>query len=189
VVNQIAAKSDGFDIDWTGGRVSSRKVVDVRGIHGDRSSGLKIQAKVLCFAMHPSISHKHCFLKRNTEVDVFADFYACAEYGQVDEFAVSKFGFSEAEPLYLETPEALSAWFKEDFLKYPHIAEANALIQSAGYHDILDLTLQPCAFTTTQDSMPLVEERDNYLSVAGCNGMAAKCCQVLMSSLIDERGF
>lgn len=188
VVERIVFEKEALQIDWNGGRIVSRNVIDLRGIHTAAHAALKVQAKVLFFVTHAGSGHKHCLVKCHTTAKAFADVYGCVQLAQVDDWALSKFGFSEAAPLYLESAGMLRAWFQRDYLDYPHRAEAVALIHDLVGDEIQSIAIQPCAFTVTGDGKPLVAQRDRYLSVSGCNGMAAKCCQALMASVLEECG-
>lgn len=189
VVHDVSPVAGRFEIGWNGGALQCRKVIDARGIHSFRSERLKVQAKVVMQVEHAPSGHRHCFVKRHTGVPVFADFYACAEFGNTEPLALSKFGVSESKPLWLDSADDVRDWFTHAYLNYPHLSQLIELVRGVGLADIASMTLRPCAFTVTEDGMPLVTERANYLGLSGCNGMAAKCCQALVQALIGERGF
>jgi glycine/D-amino acid oxidase-like deaminating enzyme len=189
VVSEVAAIGAGYRLWGLDRPILAHKVIDTRGIHMAHGHGLRVQGKILLFAIHDAPQDSHCFVKTGIGSDVFKDLYACATVGYDEHRAISKFGFSERQPVYLDTDEALSHWFQGGYRDYPHLAEAKALIEAAGYDQVHRYFVRPCAFATTDNARPQVRLDDGYLSVGGCNGMAAKCSQALMASILDDYGF
>lgn len=192
VVTEVTPGDGGYAIHGLAAPLAARKIIDTRGIHAAQRAGMRVQAKVLVYARHARQHARHCFVKTRIDSGRFKDMYACATGGEgqgIGERTITKFGFSERFPIYLDGDAAIAQWFTAGYRRYPYLDEALMQARRAGYADLHDIAVRPCAFTVTADGRPQVALQDGYLSVAGCNGMAAKCSQALMADILHQHGF
>jgi glycine/D-amino acid oxidase-like deaminating enzyme len=189
VVERVDPVSGGYRISVPAQPFDCRKVMDTRGVHAPADAGVRVQAKILLFFTHERGPERHCFLKTGADSSPFRDVYACVDIGRANGRSLSKFGFSERRPVFLEPGDAVTHWFRTGYRDYPHLDEALEQVGAAGLGRAHDVVVRPCAFTVTEDARPRVRIDGDRLTLGGCNGMAAKCCQALVSRVLEDHGF
>jgi glycine/D-amino acid oxidase-like deaminating enzyme len=191
-VTCIARTRGGFRVTTEHGSVETPRVVDTRGLYCDALDVGKLSAlgKIFLFtrgARHPE-ARSFAFIDQQPESDAFRDVYGvyrCA--ATVD--PVSRFGFSERFPVRLRSREEIGAWFRGGFRDYPHLAEAKDWLSRFHGGSVSISELKPCAFTVTADARPWIVMDEGLLTISGCNGAAAKCCQALVEDALSTAGF
>jgi len=189
VVRHVHDASDEWHVETSDGPVRARALVDARGLHsGQVERGrLGIVGKVFFFTESPACGDdSFCFIAETPDSAEFVDVYGFVGYSERNGRRVSKFGFSERAPLRLKERAEVSHWFAQGYELYPNSTAALKWLRAFedGAHQIL--RMKPCAFTTTPDRRPRVEIERRRLSIAGCNGAAAKCCQALVARALER---
>ena len=100
--------------------------------------------------------------------------------------AASKFGFTECDPVLLNGPGEMSEWFQTGYGRYPYLEAARALLDKFYAGSPYQAVIRPCAFVMTPDRRPAMIFEERYAAIAGCNGMAAKCCQALAEDFLGQ---
>lgn len=198
VVERVDRAAGGFRLTTSAGEITGRRVVDARGLYGaadtrgvlPRAGGVEIVGKVFVEAVltDPRASEAFCFLDFVGQEPHFREVYGfvgeAAGYGP----GRAKFGFAETQPVRLESAAEVQAWFSGGFSRYPYRQEAVDWLLR--FDPRLRITgLRPCAFSGTDDGRPRFGWREGVLSITGCNGAAAKCCQALAQAILREAGW
>lgn len=191
-VTRIERARGGFRVTSDRGVLEARRVVDTRGLYCDALDvgKLRVVGKVFVFTRgtrRPDGS-SFAFLDQAPQSDAFRDVYGVYRYTAATQ-PVSRFGFSERSPIPLRSHDEIGAWFRGGFRDYPYLAEAKEWL--ARFHDggVIISDLKPCAFTTTADARPSITSEDGLLTISGCNGAVAKCCQALVENALSTAGF
>jgi glycine/D-amino acid oxidase-like deaminating enzyme len=160
---------------------TAARVLHASGFHAAETlTGLQVVGKVLLFARRPhaAAGPKECFVDTQPGTVAFSDVYGFCDYRWVPQGAVTKLGFSEVQPVLLE-PSQIPGWFSGGWRRHPLLADMLAWVRD--WHPGFDPQFQahPCAFSVTHDGRPALWRSGAQYWLAGCNGMAAKCCQAL----------
>ena len=97
---------------------------------------------------------------------------------------ISKFGFSEREPVTLNSDQEIAAWFQTTYLHHPHLEGAMKAVKQYYEKAATQIDVKPCAFVVTADKRPIICMEEDHVTITGCNGMAAKCCQALAEEVV-----
>jgi hypothetical protein len=183
---------DGSAIIHTGeGDFCSRRIVDARGAlfqQSDRKIKAEVIGKILLYAESDvyGTDETFCFIDTQCQPDIFSDMYGIWKYRRGQGTVTSKFGFTEHTPILLDGPDAIAAWFQTDYCRYPYLEAAKAILHKLYSGTAYKVTVKPCAFVVTPDKRPSMIFEPQYGAVTGCNGMAAKCCQALAESFVNQ---
>ena len=186
VVHAVHQLADGCEVETDRGRYTAHTVLHASGFHAAADiDTLRIAAKVVLFASRPEADRgpTECFVDASPGAPAFSDVYGFCDYRTGADGIVSKFGFSEAAPILLE-PGQVAEWFTGGYMQHPLLAEMRSWVRSwnAGFSKACDV--KPCAFTITPNRRPGLWKTGSQVWLAGCNGMAAKCCQALARSAV-----
>ena len=186
VAREARQTQAGCEVQTDLGPITGRRVIHASGFHAARAvDELQVVGKVLLFANRPArqAGPVECFLDARTGDPQFADVYGFCDYRRTPEVAYTKFGFSESEPVQLE-PAEIADWFQQAYLSHPLLQRMQAWVHHwhGGFAPTLDV--EPCAYTVTADRRPGLWQSGPEYWFAGCNGMAAKCCQALARSAV-----
>lgn len=181
VVQSVRQLARGCEVETDRGRFTARRVLHASGFHAAADiDALRIAGKVVLFATRTEADSGpvECFVDGSPGTTAFSDVYGFCDYRLGPNGSVSKFGFSEASMILLE-PGQISEWFTGGYLDHPLLAEMRSWVQewSAGYLKVGDV--KPCAFAITPNKRPGLWSAESQYWLAGCNGMAAKCCQAV----------
>lgn len=187
IVHSINRRSNGFHVQTHDACIKATHVVDARGIHSpDIADQLSVVGKICLFTRSPTqtASAPYCFIDTSINSTHFRDVYGFYRYRHHAGTATSKFGFSECLPIRLQTNIEVVEWFRGAYLQHPLLAEARDWINHF-FNDATTITdIKPCAFTVTLDGKPHITLNNGLLTVTGCNGMVAKCCQALAQDAV-----
>lgn len=185
-VHNIRRNQSGFEVCTRETVIRAKHVVDARGCHQPNLPGAEsaVVGKVTIFVESGSSSaqlHPFCFLAIEESASL-RDVYGFHQYRIANGRVISKFGFSEREPVRLPRHQ-VSDWFRGAYCAHPALDAARAWIGN-----FLDCawtsTIKPCAFVSTATGRPHIRYEEGLLSITGCNGMAAKCCQALAEDAV-----
>ncbi|HEX7288654.1 MAG TPA: FAD-binding oxidoreductase [Candidatus Angelobacter sp.] len=189
IVQETRWKDGKAVIGTTAGEIHSKRIVDARGMHFDgEAAGLEttVVGKILLYvelaAQRPV--PPYCFVDSSCRSDQFEDVYGIACYKASGDRLVSKFGFSEREPVRLRSAEEIAAWFQSGYRCYPYLSQAKELLKNFCGDKAAQVHAKPCAFVTTSDRRPIISLDEHLCTITGCNGMAAKCCQALAQKVV-----
>ena len=191
VVRSIGWKNGNALISTSAGEFECRQVVDARGVMF-QDSGVNVEAevvgKILLYAESQSanVSEPFCFVDSDCGAEEFQDIYGIWSYKVRDGRAVSKFGFSERNPVRLRNADQINAWFQVGYQQYPYLEAAKSLVDRIRSERKYQVHVKPCAFVVTADRRPAFLFEEQHAVVTGCNGMAAKCCQALAEDLVSK---
>ena len=176
-------------IATTAGDFQARHVVDAKGIFSRSDaerSGLTVVGKFLLYVAshHEEPAEPFCFVDSRNSTAAFEDMYGIVDYKTADGHVISKFGFSEREPIHLSTAEDIAAWFQTGYLTHPLMQNALESLQRYFRRKISHTYTRPCAFVTTANKRPVMLMDERHCVITGCNGMAAKCCQALAEQFV-----
>lgn len=168
------------------GTFTSARVLHASGFHAAQGAdGLQVAGKVVLFARRPhaAAGPTECFVDTRPGTPAFSDVYGFCDYRRVADDAITKLGFSETEPVLLE-PSQVPAWFNGGYRQHPLLADMQAWAREwhSGFGP--EFQIQPCAFALTPNRRPGLWQSGSQYWLAGCNGMAAKCCQALARSAL-----
>ncbi len=163
------------------GTFTAARVLHASGFHAAQAlAGLQVVGKVLIFVRRPHAvaGPKECFVDTQPGTAAFSDVYGFCDYRRVPQGAVTKLGFSEVRPVLLE-PSQVPGWFRGGWQRHPLLADMLTWLRDwyPGFDP--QFQAQPCAFSITHDGRPALWRSGAQYWLAGCNGMAAKCCQAL----------
>jgi hypothetical protein len=192
IVQQITSSASGCTLTTTAGPIQARRVLEARGIHFDPDTappGLKVVGKIVLYAESEinETCSPYCFVDSSIRSNEFDDVYGIVHYKSCGSKLISKFGFSERQPVTLESAEEIAEWFQTDYQNYPYISQAAELVRtrfSSPHSRIIDA--KPCAFVHTANGRPVISMDEHRCVIAGCNGMAAKCCQALAEEALTR---
>lgn len=186
-VQDIERSQGCFKLRTRDAEIMARYVVDARGFHQPNLSGddSTIVGKTAIFVEVDSSPDRQlqpfCFIAAEEGRDL-RDVYGFHQYRVTSGKVISKFGVSEREPVRL-TPYQVSDWFRGGYRAHPVL---DATLTWIG--NFLDCpwtsTIKPCAFVSTASGRPQVRYEKGLLTIKGCNGMAAKCCQALAEDVV-----
>lgn len=179
IVQHIEKQPHGFKLRTRDTIIQTTYVVDARGFY---SPDCSVVGKIAIFTESPKKTaiHPYCFIDANIHSTTIRDVYGFYHYLQHHNKLISKFGFSESNPIRLQHAADISHWFHGGYQQHPLLSEANDWIRNFLNDDSTEITdIKPCAFTITNDGRPNITFEDGLLTLSGCNGMAAKCCQAL----------
>jgi hypothetical protein len=172
-------------VTTTAGSIQAKRVLEAKGIHFDPEiapPSLKVVGKVVLYAESEinETCSPYCFVDASIRSHEFEDGYGIVHYKICGSKLISKFGFSEYQPVTLESAEEIAEWFQSDYQNYPYMSQAAELVRTrfASPHSCI-IDAKPCAFVRTDDGRPVISVDESRCVIAGCNGMAAKCCQAL----------
>ena len=182
-VNQTAG---GCEVETDQGSFTGNRILHASGFHTAASiDTLQVAAKVVLFARRPRVESgpAECFIDARPGKAIFSDVYGFCDYKRDAESALTKFGFSEAQPILLQSQQ-IPDWFNGGYLQHPLLADMQEWIHQwyGGFTE--ELRIQPCAFSITPDRRPGLWQHGSQYWLAGCNGMAAKCCQAVARSAL-----
>jgi glycine/D-amino acid oxidase-like deaminating enzyme len=194
VVDTVRRIGTRYAVSYGGGQLECERVVSASGFHANTAHlHTRIHAKVLAYVQRVAgaVERPFCFVDYSAADNDFADVYGICNYRLCDGRVVSKFGFSDVVPIILPR-EGIAAWFAGDYARHPALGSLHDWIrrfgQRAGVGFAPTLRVRPCAFVTTTSGRPVVGIDGGHIQVAGCNGMAAKCCQALARSVLVTLG-
>jgi glycine/D-amino acid oxidase-like deaminating enzyme len=184
IVQETRWKSGKAVIRTTAGEIHAKRIVDARGVHLDREAArfeTAVVGKILLYVeLAPQqTGPPYCFVDSSCCSNQFEDVYGIARYKASGDRLVSKFGFSEREPVRLSNANEIAAWFQTGYRSYPYLAGAKELLKRFCCDKAANAYAKPCAFVTTFDKRPIISLDEHHCTITGCNGMAAKCCQAL----------
>jgi hypothetical protein len=190
-VSGLRRHDGGAVIGSSAGEFEARRVVDARGIHfqeGDARIEAEVIAKVLIYAESDGEDPEgpFCFVDSQCDPEIFHDMYGFWNYRPSPGRMVSKFGFTEKTPVTLRGPEQIAAWFQNDYRGYPYLERGLAAVRRLYGERPYTVCIKPCAFVATPGKRPAFMLERNYGVIAGCNGMAAKCCQTLAEMFVSQ---
>lgn len=190
-VTEVTASDDGYRVRWNEGEVTSRQVVDARGMYGAGASGdVAVVGKVFVYVTSDmeEVPSPFCFIDW-TGTPAFSNVYGCVGYQVSAGQVTSKFGFTDRDPQRLESPEAIASWFEKGYLTHPRLQEALDCVSAFGLRDGRVVHFRPCAFSVTVDGRPRLRREGGRIVITGCNGAAAKCCQVIAAQALSALPF
>jgi glycine/D-amino acid oxidase-like deaminating enzyme len=185
IVQETRWKGGKAIMSTTAGEIHAKRIVEARGVHLDRETARLETAVVGKLVLYLESDHHHqtstpyCFVDSSCCSDQFEDVYGITHYRAAGDRAVSKFGFSEREPVRLSSAAEIAAWFQAGYRSYPYLAHATELLKRFCCANGAHMYTKPCAFVTTSDGRPIISWDEHHCTITGCNGMAAKCCQAL----------
>lgn len=182
-VRQIA---NGCEVETDLGLFTAKRVLHACGFHTAAAiDTLQVVGKVVLFARRPRAESGpvECFIDTDPGTPVFSDIYGFCDYRHDGEAAVSKFGFSEVKPILLE-PTQISTWFIDGYRQHPLLTDMQAWVREWHASFTQECHVEPCAFTVTPNRRPGLWKSGSQYWLAGCNGMAAKCCQAVARSAV-----
>ena len=183
VVRSMCWKDGKAAINTSTGEIQAKRVIEARGIHTPQA---QVTGKILLYVETASgqLRYPFCFVDRQCSTEIFEDAYGIVDYRTSGNNLVSKFGFSERQPVRLNTAEEIAAWFQTDYQSHPHISEAMQLSRRFFAEEVARVYAKPCAFVITADQRPIITLAEHHGAITGCNGMAAKCCQSLAEKMV-----
>jgi glycine/D-amino acid oxidase-like deaminating enzyme len=194
VVQSVSRVGGRYIVRFGERELECERVVTAAGIHAAGWEGQTyIRAKVLAYVDWPAMSNHapYCMIEHAPGEPALADVYGVCDYSHVKGNLESKFGFSEVQPLVMQR-ECIAAWFQRDYLQHPALPALRHWVERFGAQlgrgTPTRWRFHPCAFVTTANGRPLLRIEGGHLQIAGCNGMAAKCCQGLARSALAAFG-
>jgi len=190
VVQNIKWDAGNAIVSTTAGEICSKRIVNARGVYFDHEgmpADVEVVGKILVYleSEHHQRGSPYCLIDSSGCTDLFEDVYGIVQYKASGNHWVSKFGFSERHPVTLGSTAEIAAWFQADYHSHPYVAYAKELWKTLFSDEVVHAYARPCAFVVTSDRRPILSVDDHHCSIAGCNGMAAKCCQALAEKLIQ----
>ncbi len=176
-------------ITSSAGEIYAKRVVDARGVFFQRKvPDATVVGKVMLYATscRKNAGEPFCFVDSRWQSEAFEDVYGIVDYMTAGDCVTSKFGFSEREPVKLNSDQEISAWFQAAYLRHPHLADAKKAAQQYFERTVTQIDIKPCAFVTTASKRPIIEMEEHHVTITGCNGMAAKCCQALAEEVVHN---
>ena len=176
-------------ITSSAGEFCAKRVVDARGVFLQRErtrADALVVGKIMLYAASSSknAGEPFCFLDSQWQNEVFEDIYGIVDYKIAGNSVISKFGFSEREPVTLNSDEEIAAWFQTTYLHHPHLEGAMKAVKQYYEKAATQIDVKPCAFVVTADKRPIICMEEDHVTITGCNGMAAKCCQALAEEVV-----
>jgi glycine/D-amino acid oxidase-like deaminating enzyme len=188
IVRRICRVGRRHAIDCSNGSLVARSVVDARGLYGTGGAGrCRLLGKVFLLFEGEGELEPRCFIDMLSD-DVFDNVYGFVSYRRHRRSVLSKFGFTERCPVVLRNHADVEEWFEGGYHRYPYLRAA--LDRVAGYTRRTQtfVRMKPCAFAATPDGRPIIASNDGVITVSGCNGMAARCCQAIAEQAISALG-
>src|SRR5205807_188257 len=134
-----------------GGDVCAQRIVDARGPlfqQSDRKIKAEVIGKIILYAESDlrGVDETFCFVDIQCQPDIFNDMYGIWKYRRGHGTVTSKFGFTERDPILLDGPDEVAAWFQTDYRRYPYLEAAKALLSKLYSGVAYQVTVKPCAF-------------------------------------------
>lgn len=194
VVHSVRPVGGRYRVGFGAGEIECARVVTAAGFHAQGwDEDTRIRAKVLAYVEceAQADAEPYCMVDYAPDHAAFSDVYGFCDYRLADGRQVSKFGFSEAEPLVVSRDRVV-AWFERDYRRHPGLDGLREWVgrfhERLGRRAAANWRLRPCGFVTTASGRPMVRVAGGHIEVAGCNGMAAKCCQAVARSVLATLG-
>lgn len=189
VVRDTSWQDGKATISSSAGEFCARRVVDTRGIFFQRKKAradATVVGKIMLYAASSkeNAAEPFCFVDSQWQNEVFEDIYGIVDYKVAGSSVISKFGFSEREPVRLNSDEEISTWFQTAYLQHPHLEDAMKAVKQYFKKATTQIDVKPCAFVMTADKRPIISMEEHHVTITGCNGMAAKCCQALAEEVV-----
>lgn len=178
-------------ISSNAGEFRAKHVVDARGVFFQRErtqTDATVVGKIMLYAAsdREDAGEPFCFVDGQWHNEAFADIYGIVDYKTIGSNVISKFGFSEREPLKLNNDEEVTSWFQGTYLCHPHLESAKKATAQYYGKNPARIDIKPCAFVTTADRRPIICMEEHHVAITGCNGMAAKCCQAIAEEVVNK---
>jgi glycine/D-amino acid oxidase-like deaminating enzyme len=176
-------------ITSSAGEFYAKRVVDARGVFFSRKeahANATVVGKIMLYAAsgRDTAGEPFCFVDSRWNNEVFEDIYGIIDYKIAGDRVISKFGLSEREPVKLNSHEEIATWFQTAYLRHPHLENAIKAVKQYCERAATRIDVKPCAFVVTSDRHPIICMKEDHVTITGCNGMAAKCCQALAEEVV-----
>jgi glycine/D-amino acid oxidase-like deaminating enzyme len=190
VVSKHRRVSGRHRVESSAGAIDCDRLIDARGLYDLAPSDevWRVGKVVVFVESSASGPGTHAFIDAAPGSDEFSDVYAIIDYPSGSGGRVSKFGFTERDPVTLDSERSVTAWYEGGFRDYPFSGAIADYLAAYGGTKPARTWAKPCAFTRTRDGRPRMSDVDGVLKVRGCNGSAAKCCQALAKTFLLEAG-
>lgn len=193
VVRDVRRVSGEFRVSSSAGDIACERVVDARGIYSalEEREHARVVGKILVEFMADTTSFPEpfAFVDFAPEAAPFSELYGVLAYAAVGTRARSKLGFSDPSPVLLNDLEDVAAWFSGDYRRHPLLDDVRKWLSRWAPAGAEIVQIRPCAFGTTMNRRPWIRSDENRLTISGCNGLAAKCCQALAKYALATSGW
>lgn len=185
--HRVERMGGGYRITAGEHEIFASYIFDARGLYGRvaKSDDVITIGKITINIAGGEHATPFGFVDFREEAGPFVNAYGCCAYAFQGNLPMTKYGFTEREPVKLPNIEAVNAWFAGDYARYPYLIAAQRWIERFHRGSRAHVSIKPCAFTLTRNGYPIIRSEGHWLYVGGCNGMGAQSCQALAEQTVS----
>jgi glycine/D-amino acid oxidase-like deaminating enzyme len=185
VARRIEGGQHDYRIETSAGTVRSRAVVDARGLYSEAADReCSVVGKFVTVFEGVGCADSIGFVDM-VEDDLFQSVYGFLSYRSRRGRSRSKFGFTERHSVILRGRSGIREWFNGGYLQHPVLGAAIDRVAEYTRRELKLVSIKPCAFSRSSDGRLAIVRQEGLISVAGCNGLAAKCCQAVAERVVS----